>query len=242
MTNGICVGGKIYPVINPVTGKEVPVRRWNDGLTPKVPEFKAGDGYNKKRLQPIDLFVFHWTGGEQDPIPMCETLRARKLGVEFAISRSGTIYQFCDPMEVDTADAGFVNSRSAGCEIINYGYSGQFTIDPVRAIKVPVVPKIAKDRPTYQATVHGRTVTTAEFYPCQTEAALGLANAFAQAVPACVRKVPPANCTTEIPKENLKFFKGFIGHYHITVDKRDPGTQLIDRLRAEFDVPQARVA
>lgn len=235
--SGICVGGKFFPVTNPATGSPVPVRRWNDGEKPVVPEFKPGSGYNKKRVKPIDLFVFHWTGGEQDPIPMAETLRTRKLGVEFAISRSGTIYQFCDPMVVDTADAGIVNSRSAGCEIVCYGYRSAWELRHAFG-----VPKLGQDRDTYEAETHGTKVKTAKFYPAQIHAAIGLANAFSDAVPAVRRQVPPQACTRAMDKAVLDMFKGYIGHYHITADKRDPGPHLMDQLRYAFEARGQLVA
>jgi len=229
MDNGIFVGGKVYPTKNPVTGQPVPVRRWNDGQTPVVPEFRAGDGYNKKRVKTIDLFVFHWTGGEQDPIPMAETLRQRKLGVEFAISRGGTIYQYCDPLVVDTADSGVVNSRSAGCEIICYGYRSVWDLEHAFG-----VPKVGLDRETYEADTHGKKVKTARFYTVQVQAALALADAFSTAIPGVTRKVPTQECKTAIDAGVLKQTIGYIGHYHITAEKRDPGPELMDQLRQHF--------
>jgi hypothetical protein len=220
--NGIIIGGVVYPV-KASNGQDVPVRRWNDGQLPAVPEFKPGDGYNKKRTKPIDLFVFHWTGGENEPIVMAATLRKRDLGVEFAISRGGTIYQYCDPAVVDTADAGIVNSRSAGCEIISYGMPG--LMGP---------PKLGADRGVYIATTHGKAAKTARFYPVQIQAAIALAEAFSKAVPAVQRRVPDAELQTEMPRALLDQFKGFVGHYHITANKRDPGPELIDALRFAF--------
>jgi hypothetical protein len=221
--NGIMIGGVIHP-LKTSAGVPVQVRRWNDGQLPVVPEFKAGDGYNKKRFKPIDLFVFHWTGGENDPIPMAETLRKRSLGVEFAISRSGTVYQYCDPLVVDTADAGIVNSRSAGCEMICYGYAGMMG-----------APKLGKDRELYVADTHGKAVKTAKFYPAQIQAAIALADAFSTAVPAVQRKVPPAALKTAMSQVDLDQFKGYIGHYQITTNKRDPGPDLMDQLRYAFE-------
>ena len=73
--SSIQIANRLYPLTHLATGKEIPVRRWNDWDYPVVPEFKAGDGYNKKRVKPINLMVWHWTGGEQDPIAMAEVLR-----------------------------------------------------------------------------------------------------------------------------------------------------------------------
>lgn len=227
---GIQVDGKYYQPINPATGERVPVRRWNDGLLPVVPAFSAGDGYNKRRTKPIDLMVWHWTGGEQEPIAMAEVLRKRKLGVEFAISRSGTIYQFCDPAHVDTADAGFANSRSVGCEIVCYGYRSVWDLQHAFGI-----PKLGLDREQYIAVTHGKAVATAKFYPLQVHAALGLAESISTALPAVKRRVPPAACQTEIERTVLNQFTGHLGHFHLTASKRDPGPYLIDQLRYAFE-------
>jgi hypothetical protein len=223
MADGIVIGGKLYPVVDDA-GQPVSVRRWNDRQLPQVPEFGPGDGYNKRRVKPIDLFVFHWTGGENDPIPMADVLRKRKLGIEFAISRSGTIYQFCDPALVDTADAGIVNSRSIGCEIVCYGYASW---DITR--RVFTVPKLGQDREMYEALTHGKKVKTAKFYDSQMRAARALANAVSEAIPA-IRKRVPSVMNDVLPADALQSFTGFVGHYHITESKRDPGPWFMEQL------------
>lgn len=226
---GIQIGGRLYQPVNPTTGAVIPVRRWNDGQLPKVPEFHAGDGYNKRRVQPIDLMVWHWTGGEQDPIAMAEVLRARKLGVEFSVSRSGTIYQFCDPQEVDTADAGYVNSRSIGCEIVCYGYRSVWDLRHAFG-----VPKLGQDREMYSAVTHGKQVETAKFYPVQVHAALALAEVVSAAIPTVRRQVPSPAANMMTPAQ-IFTFSGHIGHFHLTDKKRDCGPYLIDQLRHAFE-------
>lgn len=206
----------------------VEVFSWADNAPGRlhVPEFRPGDGYNKKRRHAIDLAVWHWTGGENEPDVMAETLRKRKLGVEFAISRHGIIWQFCDPAYVDTADSGEVNHRSVGIEIVSYGYSSW---DVKR--RVFAVPKRGADRMTYDATTHGKTVKTAMFYPAQLRAARGLSIALSDALQIPMR-VPRSDVTGVLPE--LATFSGHIGHYHITEGKRDPGPMLIDELRDTF--------
>lgn len=224
----IVVGGKEYAVFNVESQKPITVRRWDDGQLPKVPEFVAGDGYNKKRVKPIDLMVWHYTGGEREPIQMAAVLRKRKFGIEFAISRSGTVYQFCDPAEVDTADAGFVNNRSVGCEVVNYGYRS------LRDLKNAFgVPKVGLDREMYDAVTHGRKVKTAKFYPCQIESVLALALAVSTAIPE-IQKTVPAGVPGVLKEKEMVSFRGHIGHYHVTKRKRDPGPQLMDALGEFF--------
>lgn len=236
MSDGIIVGGVVTPVRHPDTLHPIPVFAWCDppGAL-RVPEFRAGDGYNKRRTRwPVDLCVWHWTGGEAEPDRMAETLRQRKLGVEFAVSRAGNIFQFCDPRDVDTADAGGVNNRSVGVEVVNYGYAAGFTIDPVRAIRVPVVPRLGQDRETYAATTHGRTVRTAKLYPAQLSACLALAEAISTAIPSIPRKTATETGGAYGPGALLAF-TGHIGHYQITSQKRDPGPWFMEQLRLSFE-------
>lgn len=222
MASGIVVAGKTYAVCNVYTGAVIPVLGPEDH---KV-EFRPGDGYNKKRVKPIDLGVFHWTGSENAVETMVETLRQRKLGVEFAISPHGVIYQFCDPAEVDTADAGIANSRSWGVEIVNAGFRRLSTLwrEPAYR-KPPMGPRNAQT-----VTMHGKSVTVYDFYGAQKQAAFALNKAMSEAVSTYSLDVCTASSVVDINK-----VKGAIGHFHITTDKYDPGLpfmlELADAMR-----------
>jgi len=220
MAEGILVGGKIYPLLHPITKHPIPVLGTQDH---KI-EFKPGDGYNKKRVKPIDLGVYHWTGSENQVETMVKVLRQRKLGVEFAISPYGVLYQFCDPMLVDTADAGIANSRSWGVEIVSAGIRRMNTLwmEP-RARKPPMGP-----RPSYDTVLHGKKLKCYDFYPAQTATACALNKVMTEAIPGYAKDV----CT--VPGVvDLATVKGAIGHYNITNEKLDPGTQFMTHL-AEF--------
>ena len=221
MASGLTIGGKVYSVVHPITGHPVPVLGPEDH---KV-EFRPGDGYNKKRVKPIDLGVFHWTGSENSVDQMVRTLRQRKLGVKFAISPYGVIYQFCDPMEVDTADAGIVNSRSWGVEMVNAGFRRMSTLwrEP-RYRKPPMGPR------TYQSVVmHGKKVTVYDFYPAQTQAAFALNSTLVAAIPTYSSAV-----CTESTVVDMTNVKGAVGHFHITDAKYDPGLPFMQELAAHM--------
>jgi len=220
MAQGILIGGKIYPLNHPVTGHPIPVLGPQDH---KV-EFKPGDGYNKKRVKPIDLGVFHWTGSENSVENMVETLRSRKLGVEFAISPFGVLYQFCDPTVVDTADAGIANSRSWGVEIVNAGIRRMNTLwQEPRYRKPPLGP-----RPSYDTVLHGKKLKCYDFYPAQTATACALNLTMTQALSGYAKDVCTVPGVVDLTK-----VRGAIGHYNITNEKLDPGTQFMGHL-AEF--------
>jgi hypothetical protein len=220
MAEGILIGGKIYPLLHPETKHPIPVLGPKDH---KV-EFHPGDGYNKKRVKPIDLGVFHWTGSENSVETMIETLRSRKLGVEFAISPFGVLYQFCDPTVVDTADAGIANSRSWGVEIINAGIRRMNTLwQEPKQRKPPLGP-----RPAYDTVLHGKKLKCYDFYPAQTATACALNKAMTEALTGYQKDV----CTTP-GVVDLALVRGAIGHFNITNEKIDPGTRFMEHL-AEF--------
>lgn len=218
MATGVLIGGKIYPLNHPITGHPIPVFGPKDhGF-----EFKAGDGYNKKRVKDIDLGVFHWTGSENAVETMVETLRKRSLGVEFAISPMGSLYQFCDPLEVDTADAGIANSRSWGVEMVNAGIRRAATLwmEP-RQRKIKMGP-----RPSYDTVLHRKAIKCWDFYPVQTITACALNKLMVAALPTYTSDV----CTVPGVIKLDNTVKGAIGHYNITDEKLDPGTRFMQHL------------
>lgn len=220
MATGVIVGGKTYPLIDPRTNHPIPVF----GIEDHHIEFHPGDGYNKKRVKPIDLGVFHWTGSENPVETMVETLRKEKLGVEFAIDAYGPLYQFCDPMEVDTADAGIANSRSFGVEIVNAGIRSLWTLwrEP-RYRKVPLGPREA-----CMAVIHGRNIKYWNFYPNQVITACALNKLMVEAIPTYSSDVCVVPGVVD-----LSTVKGAIGHYNITEKKLDPGLKFMETL-AEY--------
>jgi hypothetical protein len=222
MATGVIVGGKIFPLNHPITGHPIPVFGPKDHHI----EFHAGDGYNKRRREAINLGVFHWTGSENAVEVMAKTLRKRKLGVEFAITPYGSLYQFCDPLEVDTADAGIANSRSWGVEIVNAGIRRASTLwrEP-RYRKVKMGP-----RDPYDTILHGRKLRCWDFYPIQTATACALNKLMVDAIETYPSDVCTAPGVVKIKGEDAVV--GAIGHYNITNKKIDPGPKLLVALAA----------
>lgn len=218
--DGVRIGGKIYPLLHPITKHPIPVFGPEDH---KI-EFRPGDGYNKKRRKPIDLGVFHWTGSENAVETMARVLRKRKLGVEYAISPYGSLYQFCDMMEVDTADAGIANSRSWGVEIVNAGIRRRSTLwrEP-RYRKVKMGP-----REGYNTKIHGRKVRCWDFYPAQRMTAFALNKLIFDVV-----DTYPADVCTHPGTVPLDGVFGAVGHYNVSRKKLDPGTKFMEDL-AQF--------
>lgn len=229
----IVIDGTDHPLLDPETGRPIPVLNWHEtGI-----EFRPGDGYNKARdpSVPIELAVWHWTGGEAEPDRMANTLRRRKFGIEFAIGRDGVVWQFCDPIHVDTADAGFANKRSVGIEVVCYGFRGPYW-NPRKWI----VPKVAKDRPLRWADYRGKARTFADFYPRQYRAARALALLLSDRLPIAAQTLAHDSLTRHLDlqsREVVNGFSGHLAHYNISKNKLDCGPLLIEEFQRTFDLP-----
>ena len=219
---GLILGGVRYGADDPYAP---PVYNWHDtGLETKI-------GGNNKRRQPdqqIDLFVVHWTGGFGDAERLFRVLERRTLGVEFFIDYDGAIFQFCDPVEVNTADAGYVNPRSVGVEVRCAGFPSK---DSRRH---------RDDQPHYRGTIRGRTLRMVDFTEAQHESLLWLIDTIRIAHdPQIVipRKIPRDDDGTPLrrtmTRAEVRNFAGVIGHFHISKRKTDPGTEPMARLALE---------
>jgi hypothetical protein len=223
MATGVIVGGKTYPLLHPLTGHPIPVFNWHDtGM-----EFKVGDGHNKRRTVDITLGVYHWTGSENPVETMYRVLHNRDLGIEACITALGSLYQFCDPLLVDTADAGRANKISFGVEIINQGVTS--LLNPKKWKTPRAQMRGGYDlgpRTSYETVIHGRRKRCYDFYPQQTATMCALNALMVEAIPT----YEPNVCIDPgvIDWEN---FRGAAGHLQIETRKIDPGTRPMKTLQ-----------
>lgn len=221
MSAGVVVGGKLFYVEDemgpiPCFGPQ------DHGIT-----FDPGEGHNRRRTERPRAVVWHWTGGERSPDKMADTLKRRGYGVEFAVSELGVIYQFADPVFVDTADVGGFNAPSAGVEVVNIGYrraKGFWNLH---------------GRAPFKGRIHGTARTFASFHPWQLRACRALADTLSAAliIPRIVPRDSAGN--VELSTIDLRSYHGHLGHYHVSKRKLDPGPQLIQALGDHFaDAPR----
>lgn len=210
----LLIGGQRWPV-------DAQAVLWPDsGL-----EVRVGRGARRRGDGAIDKFVWHWTGGENDIRTLFRVLQGRELAVEFAIDVSGIVWQFCDPAEVDTFDAGAVNRTSAGCEVVNYGFVAPGREPPPRGV----------GRGTYRRTFRGSMREFARFHPAQLRAALALAETVSRAlpVPRVIPREPDGSIMARTMRSaELVAYRGHLGHYHVSERKSDPGLDLLESLAA----------
>ena len=215
---GIILGDAMYPV----PGAPAGVRTW---LSTNLKFDPSGPGA-RPRAQTIDLFVLHWTGGEGGARQVFNTLSRKNYGVEFCIDQDGAIWQFADPLRVDTFDAGKYNRRSMGVEIVNYGFTGPNRVAPGQWVKW---------RGTHRTTLRKRERFFARFLVPQLRAALALVDAVIESGTTDIeRRLPryfdhPGQVISEtLPDDYLSNYGGVLGHFHLTDRKDDPGMEIFD--------------
>lgn len=216
MADGVLINGESVPLLHPITKHPIPIFGPEDtGM-----EFKIGQGYNKRRRVAIRGGVIHWTGSENPVETMFRVLNNRKLGVEYCITPMGSLYYFCDPTKVDTADAGAANKYTWGVELIGAGL--------VRKGKRWKAPGNMPPREKYKTEIHGQKLTCRKMYPAQLQTLFALNALMVDNLP----KYEDAVCT-ETGVIDFAKFRGAIGHYNIKRGKTDPGPHTMQAL-AQF--------
>lgn len=209
---GLVLDGTIIPC-------RAKVFNWRDtGLETKI----AGNNKRRLKTQIVDLFIVHWSGGYGDAAALHRVLNSRELGSEFYIDYDGSIVEFCDPVLVNTADAGPVNKRSFGAEVRCGGF--------------PVVGRERPDQPIYDGVLRGRARDYVDFSSAQKEALLALLEALRDAKHPRVQipLVVPGGAARTLTTGEMAAFKGVAGHYHVSTNKADPGPKVMADLGDAF--------
>ncbi|WP_428305163.1 N-acetylmuramoyl-L-alanine amidase [Lacipirellula sp.] len=220
-----------------------------EGLAPVEIEEVRGGGWPLPLLQrTVDQFVLHY-----DVCPVSETCFKvlhdhRNLSVHFMLDVDGTIYQTLDLKE-RARHATISNARSIGIEIANMGAygvknkdalmkwyeatdGGEIRLRPAKAydelgVRTPsFVGKPARQE-LIVGNIQGQDLAQYDFTPEQYESLIKLT--------ATLCKIfPKINCdypkdadgklvSKKLSDEEWKAYQGVMGHYHVQLNKTDPG-------------------
>ena len=222
------------------------------GLTGQETERVRGGGWDLPLLQDkVDQFVLHFdvSGTSRQCFKVLHDLRC--LSVHFMLDLDGTIYQTLDLKE-RAWHATTSNTRSVGIEIANIGSyplteKGPLTewyqrdSNGVVRVVIPAelgesgirtpnfVPRPAQPDPVV-GTIQGKELAQYDFTPEQYAALTKLTAALCKVFPKLKcdypRDAEGKLIPQKLPDDELEHFQGILGHYHIQLNKVDPGPAL----------------
>ncbi|MGE5612473.1 MAG: N-acetylmuramoyl-L-alanine amidase [Bacillota bacterium] len=209
-----------------------------------------GGGWPLALLQEkVDQFVIHYDAAGLSRRCFQILHDQRTLSVHFMLDLDGTIYQTLDLKE-RAWHAGEANARSIGIEIANIGaYGPGGNPDPLEqwykadetGLRRVMVPAWIKENgirtPDFVArpyrndvvtgTIQGRALRMYDLTPQQYDSLIKLTAAVCTVLPKIKCDYPRDSSgnliTQKMPDEQLKGYQGLLGHYHLTLDKIDPG-------------------
>ena len=232
-------------------------------LTTQQSEQVRGGGWPLELLQEkVDQFVIHYDVCGTAAQCFFILHDRRDLSVHFMLDIDGTIYQTLDLKE-RAWHATIANSRSVGIEIANIGaYPVDSKDDPLdqwyphdatgkRRIALPIYVKkgnLAADfvgRPIRQelivAEIQGKMLKMYDLTPQQYDSLIKLTATLCKVFPKLKCDYPKDEqgylITHKLAKDQLDAYEGVLGHYHIDLQKTDPGPafqwdRVIDGARA----------
>lgn len=231
-------------------------------LTPDEIQRVRGGGWDLPLLQSkVDQFVLHYDvcGVSKQCFRILHDVRG--LSVHFMLDIDGTIYQTCDLKE-RTYHATSSNDRSVGIEIANMGAYADGEKSPLAqwykadsngqtVITIPenlgdggvrtpgFVGRPMRNEPV-RGVVQGKVRTQYDLTPQQYDSLIKLTAALCTVFPNLPCDYPKnssgALITQKLLDEQLRGYRGVLGHYHIQDDKSDPGPAL----QWEYLITEAR--
>ena len=142
----------------------------------------------------------------------------RGLSVHFMVDNDGTIYQTLDLVHC-AFHAGGVNEISVGIELCNRG-------DAARNPKF-----YAEPRPKVTCRIHDAQFLCYDFTPAQYEAMVHLCRVLTRVFEVPLQApLDSASRPVWTKLDNYRAFRGFVGHYHLSTNKWDPGPWDFQRL------------
>ncbi|MEE9392584.1 MAG: peptidoglycan recognition family protein [Planctomycetota bacterium] len=238
--------GRILPS-NPAAGCDVAPRfrvRPVVGLSAETVARVEKDGWDRKSLgEKITQFVVHYDvcATSQRCFKVLHDIRG--LSVHFLLDIDGTLYQTLDLQE-RARHAGLANDHSIGIEIAHIGayppgdVSWEFCYgSPDSTGRRSVQPPVDWGGPAgryrtargglFEARIHGREYEMPDYSEAQYRTLERLFDWVAREFPRVPKKTPLTSSGDflweVLPPDELKTFRGFIGHHHLTKSKTDPG-------------------
>jgi N-acetyl-anhydromuramyl-L-alanine amidase AmpD len=167
----------------------------------------------------IKQFVLHHDGCSSADMCFAVLQNERGLSCHFLIDNDGTIYQTID-LSLMAYHAAEWNVSSIGVEFCNRGdakkepnYYSSGRAGPKRDVK--------------PCKINGHTILAFDYTPAQYEAFIKLARALQRLLPNLPAEFPQSGAGVQswdtMPRSASFGFSGYIGHYHLTNQKWDPG-------------------
>jgi N-acetylmuramoyl-L-alanine amidase len=185
----------------------------------------------------IKQFVLHHDGCSSADMCFAVLQNERGLSCHFLVDNDGTIYQTID-LALMAYHAAEWNTSSIGVEFCNRG----------DAKKEPAYYSSGKRGPQRNVKpcrINGHTILAFDYTPLQYDAFLKLARALQRLLPNLPAEFPQSTAGVQswdtMPMNASFGFSGYIGHYHLTNRKWDPGPfdfkDFCRKLRGSFCFP-----
>ena len=218
---------QIYP-FSPAAGMGTMAARYR-------PRRLIGSDRSLGRLrQVLRQFVIHHDGCQSSRQCFHVLHNERGLSVHFLIDNDGTIYQTLDLVDCGFQAAG-VNEISIGVELANRGDAHRFPGE------------YGGRREKVTCRVQGHQFLAYAYTPAQVESMIALGRAVSRILPGIAQASPIGGDLEPVwgALSDPRDFVGYLGHYHVTPQKWDPGPfdfkRLTSSLRGRVVFPMAVV-
>lgn len=201
--------------------------------------YRDGQKYPKLRLQDVQAvikqFVIHHDGCVSSDMCWNVLQNERGLSCHFLIDNDGTIYQTCD-LAIMAYHASEWNVNSIGVELCNRGDAKK---EPTYYSRHGV------NRPVKPCKINNNTILSFDFTAEQYDSMTKLARALQRVLPNLPAEYPQTSAGVQswqtMPTSATFSYSGYIGHYHLTNQKWDPGPfdfkEFCRKLRGAFCYP-----
>ena len=187
----------------------------------------------------IKQFVIHHDGCSSSDMCFAVLQNERGLSCHFLIDNDGTIYQTID-LALAAYHAAEWNFGSIGVELCNRG-------DAKKEPEYYSGGKHGPKRDVKACKINGHTFLAFDYTPAQYDALARLSRALTRLLPNIPPEYPQSSPGVQnwdtMPQAASFSFSGYIGHYHLTGQKWDPGpfdfSDFCRKLRGAFCFPIA---